>query len=146
MARRITHKQRKFADEYLKHGNGTEAALAVYDVPQSKPNMAAVIASQNLIKPVIQNYLEAALPDELLATKHKEGLNATYNDEWNEGEIDYNVRARYLDMAYKIRGSYSAEKSFGLSVSLTAKDLQDTITKDIARFSGSTKPKEGSAS
>lgn len=39
------------------------------------------------------------LPDSLLAEKHLEGLNAI-----KDGEIDYAVRHRYLDTAYKIKG------------------------------------------
>lgn len=132
MSRRLTKKQKAFADEYLKTGNGKEAALIAYDVPEDKPNMAAVIASQNLIKPAIRNYIEEALPDELLAQKHKEGLEATYTDEWNSEVPDFSVRHRYLDMAYKLKGSYAAEKSINMTVS--AKDLEQVITTDLQRF------------
>lgn len=43
--------------------------------------------------------VEEKLPDSLLAQKHLEGLNAT-----NKDGIDYAVRHRYLDTAYKIKG------------------------------------------
>lgn len=129
MARKITPKQKKFADAYLESGNGTLAVMESYDVPQDKPNLAAVIASENLTKPNVINYLEQALPDDLLARIHKEGLEATRLED--EGP-DFNVRHKYLDTAYKLKGSYAAEKSINMNVS--AKDLEATIIADIARF------------
>lgn len=129
MARKITPKQKKFADAYLESGNGTLAVMESYDVPQDKPNLAAVIASENLTKPNVINYLEAALPDDLLARIHKEGLEATRLED--DGP-DFNVRHKYLDTAYKLKGSYAAEKSINMNVS--AKDLEATIIADIARF------------
>lgn len=140
MARKITPKQKAFADKYLELGNGTEAALAVYDIEPTKPkhlreNLAAVIASENLIKPVVANYLEAALPDDLLAKIHAEGLQATRVED--DGP-DYNTRHKYLDTAYKLKGSYAAEKNITMTVK--AEDLQRTIMEDLTRFRGSTKP------
>lgn len=130
MARQITPKQKAFADRYLKTGNGKQSALAVYDTDSE--GVAATIASENLMKPNVINYLEAALPEELLAQKHKEGLEASYTDEWVDEAPDYSVRAKYLDMAYKLKGNYAAEKSINMNVN--AKDLEATILADIARF------------
>lgn len=50
-------KQKKFADKYLETGNGTKSALEVYDVKDE--NSAAAIASQNLRKIKVQEYLES---------------------------------------------------------------------------------------
>jgi len=52
----LTPKQEKFVKEYLDSGNGTKAALEVYDT--DNPRVAASIASENLTKPNIQKYLE----------------------------------------------------------------------------------------
>lgn len=52
----LTPKQEKFVKEYLDSGNGTKAALEVYDT--NNPRVAASIASENLTKPNIQKYLE----------------------------------------------------------------------------------------
>jgi len=54
--RRLTKKQKKFADRYLDTGNGTKSALEAYDTEEE--NCAAVIASENLRKLNIQEYLE----------------------------------------------------------------------------------------
>ncbi len=56
MARKITKKQKAFADKHLETGNGTKSALETYDTQDE--NTAAVIASENLRKPKIIEYLE----------------------------------------------------------------------------------------
>lgn len=57
MARIITKKQKKFADKYIETGNGAQAARETYDV--STDESARAIASQNLTKPPIQEYLQS---------------------------------------------------------------------------------------
>ncbi len=57
MANKITPKQKKFAQGYLETGNGTHAALEVYDTESE--NVAASIASENLRKPKVIAYLES---------------------------------------------------------------------------------------
>lgn len=52
-----TPKQKKFADTYIDTGNGTRAALEAYDT--DKEEVAAVIASENLRKPKVLEYLES---------------------------------------------------------------------------------------
>lgn len=51
----LTVKQKKHADLYLKTGNGTQAAMAVYDVESDKS--AASMSSQNLAKLKVQKYI-----------------------------------------------------------------------------------------
>ena len=59
MTRKLTIKQKKFADEYIISGNATEAAkIAGYS-----EKTAAVIGAENLIKPNIKSYIEARLAE-----------------------------------------------------------------------------------
>jgi len=51
---KLTPKQKKFADEYIKTGNATQSAI---EAGYSK-RTAAVIATENLIKPNIKAYIE----------------------------------------------------------------------------------------
>lgn len=115
---RLTRKQRKFVNAIVEGGTGTDAALAVYDT--DNPRVAAAIASENLTKPNIIKSIQEALPDELLAQVHLEGLNATRSFPLGEGEYedapDYAVRHKYLDSAYKLKGSYAAEKHVNLNI------------------------------
>lgn len=57
MARTITPKQKKFADKYIETGNGSLAVKETYDV--STDESARAIASQNLTKPNVQEYLQS---------------------------------------------------------------------------------------
>jgi len=57
--RRLTLKQRIFANEYMKTKNGTKAAMKAYD--KMKPETARVIASENLTKTNVHNYIEQAI-------------------------------------------------------------------------------------
>lgn len=58
--RRLTMKQDKFVKAYIANGgNGTQAALQVYDVTtENSKHVANVIASENLTKPVVLSRLE----------------------------------------------------------------------------------------
>lgn len=54
---KLTEKQKRFADEYIKSGNATQSAIkAGYS-----RKTAAVIATENLIKPNIKNYIDARM-------------------------------------------------------------------------------------
>lgn len=57
MLKRLSKKEKAFADNYLDTGNGTRSALQSYDT--TSENTAAVIASENLRKPKIIEYLES---------------------------------------------------------------------------------------
>lgn len=57
MSRSATIKQRKFAAEYVKTGNGRKAALAVYDTKSD--NTAGALASENLTKPNVRALIES---------------------------------------------------------------------------------------
>ncbi len=56
MARKLTKKQKEFADEYLKTGNGSESAKKTYKI--TTDGSARAVASENLTKPNIKAYLE----------------------------------------------------------------------------------------
>lgn len=124
MANKLTKKQKEFVEAYVVTGNGTQAALTAYDTQD--PDTAGVIAYENLRKPKIQNALEEALPDELLAKIHLEGLFATRSVFDVKGELvaedaDFSVRHKYLDSAYKLKGKYAAEKHLNVNV-----DIEDS--------------------
>lgn len=137
----LTRKEKKFVKEYVKNeGNGTQAALKAYDTKSQ--NAAAVIASRELRKDKVQSAIQEALPDELLAQIHREGLFATktiFKNNNSTGEIeavaeeaDFAVRHKYLDSAYKIKGAYAPEKHANVNVNIEAEpgdiDLDALIT------------------
>lgn len=139
MAKTLTRKQKKFVTSFVETGNGTQAALEAYDTED--PVTAGSIAYENLKKPQIQDALEEALPDELLAKVHREGLFAT-REIWknnNESgvielvgdEADFNARHKYLDSAYKLKGKYAAEKHLNVNVEVEASPAIAELTKKL---------------
>lgn len=98
----------KFVAEYVQDGNGTQAAIKAFKV--KNPNVAHNKAHRLLRNATIQDAIAKALPDDLLAKVHKEGLEAT-QPLVIKGQIeeyaDYGVRHRYLDTAYKIKQKYT---------------------------------------
>lgn len=151
MSNRLTKKQKGFVKEYAKTGNGVQSALKAYDTDDYAT--AGVIAVENLEKPKIQNALDEALPDELLTDIHREGLLATrpfFNDDGDKvaEDADYNVRHKYLDTAYKLKGSYAPEKRVTLNVQVEpteqiqelANNLNDAQRHNITGHSGGDEP------
>lgn len=67
--RKLTPKQKEFIQRYIETGNGTQAALEVYDVNNN--NTARSIASENLTKPAIVKATQGAFPEDYLNTWHK---------------------------------------------------------------------------
>lgn len=142
MARKLTKKQRGFVKDLIKIGNGTKAALANYDTDDE--DVAGVIASENLGKPKIQEAINNALPDDLLSRKHLEGLDAIFTDRYNTEEPDYDARFKYLDSAYKLKGSYAPEKSQRLQVNLnTSSEGIKELTELAAQISAKIKDNYG---
>lgn len=109
-ARKTTLKQKKFIKEYLENGgNGTQAALAVYDTKD--PNIAKVIASENLTKPNIRESVIASLEavglsdvciSEMLrkATESGIGQKATNSD-----------TLRGIELMLKLKGAFPDKKT-----------------------------------
>ncbi len=131
-----TIKERKFIDAYIKNnGNATEAYLALH--PKAKRTSAADLGYRMLRKvdiSVIELLDKMGVTDAYLNEKLNEGLDAskvisvvpippkknktgTGNlPDANEKSVDFidvadfNVRVKYLDMAYKLKGAYAPEK------------------------------------
>jgi phage terminase small subunit len=112
---KLSKQERKFIEIKAETGNGTLAAKEAFGI--DKDNNAAVKAHELLRNPKIVNALQEALPDELLAKVHKEGLEATRED-----QPDFAVRHKYLDSAYKLKGSYAAEKHLNINLEVNEEE------------------------
>ncbi len=132
---KLTKKQQGFVKDYLETGNGTQSALNNYDTDDE--NTAAVIASENLRKPQIQEVIVSLadrIPDDKLHEVLMEGLEATKAqgvggmamniskngvDSVGHTEMfvpDYPTRHKYLDTALKIKGAYETDESKNINV------------------------------
>lgn len=101
----MTLKQKLFIKKYLeKNGNGTKAALEVYDT--KNPNVAHTIASENLQKPAVKREIELALErvglnDEYIVELLKESTVAGLGVKASNADS-----LRGIDMMLKLKGAY----------------------------------------
>lgn len=142
--KRLSKKEKGFIRDYVRTGNGTQSALKNYDTKDY--STAGAISSENLRKPRIIEAIKSMadrIPDELLEKVHLEGLNASITRSIGEDMIkepDYSVRHKYLDSAYKLKGSFAPEKSLNVNVSIStenrekmtnlAKEVSDKLIED----------------
>lgn len=148
--RRLSKKQKGFVKDIVKGKTGVQAALDNYDTTDY--NTAHAIASENLQKPAIAKAIQDYLPDELLAQVHLEGLMATKLsgtggmklsmgadgsvDEFGHSDLevpDYATRHKYLDSAYKLKGSYAAEKHLTVNLDFKPDPLSMELAADYEK-------------
>lgn len=133
---KLTKKQKGFVKDYVKTEDATQAALNHYDVKDgkvSKERVAEAIGSENLSKPIIQEAIKSIadrIPDELLEKVHLEGLKAGRLI-GTELEADYAVRHKYLDSAYKLKGSYAPDKTLNINMNIKPIDPTNPEVLDL---------------
>lgn len=130
--RRPTTKQKKFVKEYVKNdGNGTKAAMAVYDTTDYAT--AAAISSENLNKPQVKDAIEAALikheitmdaaikpiADALKADKVS--ISGQGDQAFAEVTPDHSVRLKASGMALKLMGAEKQEDKGGNTINFNFK-------------------------
>lgn len=109
---KLSLKQMLFCQAYVDtYGNSTEAVLrAGYNISKKNGNpdrnLAKSIGSENLLKPDILAYInklleKAGLNDEGVAIQHRFLI-----DQFS----DLSVKARAIDIYYKLKGNYSTKK------------------------------------
>ncbi len=119
MARGLTKKQKGFVKDYLETGNGTQAALANYNIEGKNPeNIASNIATENLGKPNVKAYLESK------AEKAAEFVYNLAESAENEG-VRLGASKDILDRA----GYKAVEKSMTLTVNA---ELPNEELKELA--------------
>ncbi|MBA7537100.1 hypothetical protein ES705_29366 [subsurface metagenome] len=106
-----TLREKKFIEAYIENnGNATEAYLAIN--PKVKRKNASVYGVRMLEKVSfeVKEFLDKlGLNDLALSQKLKEGLEAVKKVSGLDVP-DHNIRVRYLDMAFKLKNIYPAEK------------------------------------
>lgn len=127
----LTLRQKHFAESYLVlGGNGAQAIIdSGYDVnfkdkhgvDTGNPNykLAAVMASENLIKPNISAFLTFSLEKYGFTENNVEKQHLFLLNQYS----DLRTKAKAIDMFYKRQGSYAPEK----------KALTDTDGKDLLK-------------
>lgn len=112
--KKLTAKQTKFVQEFVKTRNATEAAVRVYDVKNR--NVARVIGGENLLKPAIEEATSAEFKKEELDVAYVlKGLK-----EEADQKDDKSIRVRSLELIGK-----------HLKMFTDVTENKDTTEKDI---------------
>lgn len=122
-----TIKQKKAFDKVLENGGNVSRAMmdTGYTVATAKTPKKLTTSKG------WQELMDEHLPDKLLATKHLELLNSEREE----------IATKSLDMAYKLKGSYAAEKTTSLNVNVEA-DITDKSELNAIREDYEKKIKE----
>jgi len=117
----LTLKQRKFAAEYIKTGNGTQAALKA-GYANGKPENAAVQASENLRKPKVRRHIERiAKRWDISAERVLGRLDNLSAKAEEEGQLGAAIKAE--ELIGKSLGMW-VERSLNVTVDLTDAHLE----------------------
>ena len=117
--RELTPRQRKWLSVFMQTGNATEAAMQAYDCANRHSARQIGYTTRKALCGRLNDAMdEAGLSDAVLLKTLKEGLEAVeVVTASHEGQIqderafpDFVARHRYLDMAFRLKGSYPAEK------------------------------------
>lgn len=108
-------------------GNGGNVTKAMRDAEYSENT---INTPQKLTESKgFQELWDKVIPDNLLTTVHKEGLEAVRGE-----EPDYAVRHKYLDSAYKLKGAYAPDKSLNINVDIKHIDPTDPKVLEAMRI------------
>ncbi|WPC08617.1 terminase small subunit [Globicatella sp. PHS-GS-PNBC-21-1553] len=157
MEKKLTLKQKRFADEYIISGNATEAAIKA---GYSKKT-ANVIAAENLTKPSIQKYIESKTKKKTEDTENsiEEVIRLLYETargvpqvvpykvynnltkEWEVDEIKTVVpnmkeQNQARDMILKLTGNYIDKKQIEMTANhtVTNNPLENLSTDDLKKL------------
>lgn len=121
--REITIRDRRFLESLFRHGNQTRAAEEAGLRSKTRAGLRAMASEKmrKLALPIKQLMDRMGLDDVALIEKLAEGLDALFvKTASHEGRIldeiaypDYERRREYLDIAFRVRGSYAPEKFTG---------------------------------
>lgn len=123
-----TEKQKRAFKEITENHRSVSAAMREVGYDESSATKPSNLTNSKGWKDLMEEYL----PDTDLAKVHKEGLSAAkkvFKNNNESGEIefvgeepDFSVRHKYLDSAYKLKGSYAPEKSLNVNVEARVAD------------------------
>lgn len=151
---KLSKQDQDFVREVAITGNATQAVKKVYKTKSE--TYARLKGHKNITKynteiQEVKRSLADRIPDDLVNEKHiallnKKEVKRTFNaelGEWIEvetGDVDTQAVSKGLDMAYKLKGSYAAEKSINLNIDAEitnpnavqlAKDFEEKLKKSL---------------
>lgn len=126
--RRLSLKQKKFTQEYIKTGNGTQSALAVYDT--SDPLVAHAIASENLQKPSITEEIDRLLRKNNFTLEENIAPLQKIATSQIETRMSADQVIKASELLLRLRGADRGKQSIHTNITLSKK-LNDSNFNDL---------------
>jgi len=128
-----TLKEKKWAKEYIKTGNATEAADRTYNAKNR--DVARNIGSQNVAKLSFSDFFEElGFTDKRLIDSLIEATKATKMS-YHKKVPDWNTRIKAIDMCMRLKGTYTVadlqaqRKAEEAGITLSEQSHQDSLTE-----------------
>lgn len=117
----LTKAEQGFVKDYASGDNGVTAVKKNFNPKDDHcaGTMSSIILKREHIQKALKSIADS-IPDKELLKVHKEGLKAHIKGE--PDEPDFGTRHKYLDSAYKIKGTYAPEKTVNATVIINATD------------------------
>lgn len=133
---KLTDKQKRFCEEYLKDFNGTRAAIA----SGYSENTATVIAAENLTKPNIKEYLNEKLDALSMEageiTKRITNLaRGNMSDYMSTRKIPYTpeIKVGLRVLIDRLQNEIDFEDNYALQINMNEEELEDHMSSQESR-------------
>ncbi len=129
--------QKRAVEEVLKGSTITEAMSKAGYAPSTASTTGKLTNSDGW-----KELMELYLPDDLIAKKHKELLEATDKD----GIPEYNAIRAGVDMGYKLKGKYAPDKVVTVNLEMTVSEEDLSLAEQLIehrRSKTSSTPSDG---
>ena len=141
--KKITLKQKKFAEEVIKTRNATEAALNSYNVKNRQ--VAAVQGYLNMKNPKILAEIERIMEeqginDEFMMKQLKSGMKAnvvaSYKGDVEQTEVpDHDTRFKYLEAGMKLKDWFPSQHTESHNINIDLQ-LENMSKEDLSKLLG----------
>lgn len=122
-----TRKQKIAFREVVENGRSKRQAMKIAGYSEALQNVPSKVTESKGWKELEKEYLG----DDILAKVHREGLNACNKD----GDADHNVRHKFLDTAYKIKGRYQDKgQPTNININLNLKEDEKVTVDETLDF------------
>lgn len=130
-----TQRQKKAVKAMVENGGIISKAMVSAGYSKATANTPQKLTESLGWKELMEQYL----PDDLIAQKHRELLDASTI----AGTPDYTSIKSGVDMAYKLKGSYAPDKTVSVNVELSVSDEDMSLAKKLLEQRSKTISPEG---
>lgn len=125
-----TEKQTKAFQKVVLEYKPVSVAMKEVGYSKSMANNPQYLTQSDGWKELVEKYI----PDDLLAQKHRDLLQATDKD----GYTDYGSVKAGIDMGYKLKGKYAPDRSVSVNIDIATPEALELANQLLERQSATT--------